>query len=93
MSTIRQQIIRLLEEAARSPREISQALRIPEKEVAEHLSHIARSVSAQKRKLVTTPARCLECGWVFKNRKRFNRPGRCPHCKSEQIRNPEYQIN
>ena len=90
--TIRKQMIELLDNKEMSARDLSQALSIREKEVYTHLSHIARSVTAQKKKLMIIPAECLECGFVFEQRKRFTRPSRCPHCKSEHIQNPGYRI-
>jgi len=93
VQTIRQQIIELLIEQEMSARELSQAVRIREKEVYEHLLHVARSVNTRKRKLVITPSNCLGCGYVFKNRKRYTPPGRCPHCKGEHIQNPTYRID
>jgi len=48
--TTRQQMIVLLSESEMSARDISQAMRIREKEVYEHLPHIARSLEAQKKK-------------------------------------------
>jgi predicted Zn-ribbon and HTH transcriptional regulator len=93
VQTIRKQIIELLNEREMSAREISQTVGIREKEVYEHLFHISRSVNAQRKKLVIIPARCLGCGFVFEKRKRFTRPSRCPHCKSEHIRNPAYRID
>jgi len=47
--TIRKQMIELLDNKEMSARDLSQALSIREKEVYTHLSHIARSVTAQKR--------------------------------------------
>lgn len=85
-------MIGLLEKEQMSAREISRAVRIREKEVYEHLDHIARSVNVKKKKLVTIPSQCLQCGYVFKNRKRYSSPSRCPHCKSEQIQHPAYLI-
>lgn len=93
MKTIRQQMIELLMAEEMSAKQLSQMVRVREKEVYEHLFHIGRSVNARKRKLVTIPSSCLECGYVFKNRKRYTPPGRCPHCKSEQIRTPTYRID
>jgi len=93
VKTIRQQIIELLVEQEMSAREISQTVRIREKEVYEHLFHVARSVNTQKKKLVITPSECLGCGYIFKNRKRYTPPGRCPHCKGEHIQNPTYRID
>jgi len=85
-------MISLLCKQEMSARGLSQAMGIREKEVCTHLSHIERSVAARKKKLMIIPSRCTNCGFVFKNRKRFSRPGRCPHCKSEQIQNPMYKI-
>ncbi|MGD9083140.1 MAG: transcriptional regulator [Desulfobacterales bacterium] len=93
MKTIRKQMIELLDNKEMSAREISQTIGIREKEVYAHLSHIARSVTAQRKKLMIIPAECLGCGFVFENRKRFTRPSRCPECKSEHIQNPVYRIS
>ena len=92
MPTIRQKIISLLSEDEMSAREISGEVRISEKEVVEHLAHIARSVSSQDKKVMITPANCLACGYVFENRKRFTRPGRCPQCKKSHIQSPRFRI-
>jgi predicted Zn-ribbon and HTH transcriptional regulator len=43
--------------------------------------------------LITEPARCLDCGFVFKKRTRFTTPGRCPVCRSEAIAPPAYGIH
>ena len=93
VKTNRQQMIVLLSENDMSARDLSQAMGIREKEVYAHLSHISRSVNAQRKKLIIIPAECLECRFVFEKRKRFTRPSRCPHCKSEHIRNPAYRID
>ena len=93
MNTIRQEMTRLLEEDARDARELSQLLGIKEKEVYEHLAHIARSVKAQKKKLTVLPFSCLACGFVFEERRRFTRPGRCPKCKDSRVEYPLYRIN
>lgn len=93
MKTVRKQIIDLLNEDAMSAIEISQELGIREKEVYEHLPHIARSVEAQGKKLIIIPSRCLKCGYVFEDRKRFTRPGRCPRCRETLIQRPTYEIH
>ena len=92
MQTIRQQIIELLIEQEMDVRELSQELGVREKEVYEHLSHIGRSVAAQRKRLIVQPFRCLLCGYVFEDRKRFTRPGRCPACKRAHIQRPTYRI-
>jgi len=92
VQTIRQQLIELLINAEMSARELSQEAGIREKEVYEHLVHIGRSVNARGKKLAIIPARCLGCSYVFKDRKRYTPPGRCPRCKGEHIQNPTYCI-
>jgi predicted Zn-ribbon and HTH transcriptional regulator len=72
--------------------DISQTLGIMEKEVYEHLPHIARSVASQGKSLVIHSSVCLKCAFIFENRKRFTRPGRCPQCKGTRIRRPAYDI-
>lgn len=92
VQTIRQEMIELLSEEEMNAMELSQALGIQEKEVYEHLPHIARSVAAQGKKLIVRPFRCLACGYVFKDRKRFTRPGRCPQCKEGRIQRATWRI-
>jgi len=90
--TIRQRILLLLKDKEMTAREISQAIGIREREVYEHLSHVALSASAQKRKLVVLPFRCMSCGYVFEERKRFTRPSRCPRCKNTHLETPIYRL-
>ncbi len=92
MQTVRQQMTALLSQQVCSARDLSQRLSIQEKEVYSHLSHISRSVVSRRQKLVITPSRCLECGYVFKERKRLTRPSRCPRCRGERIEEPKYQV-
>ncbi len=93
MKTIRKDMILFLSDNEMSAKEISSTVGIGEKEVYAHLSHIARSVKRQRKKLIVKPAECLGCGYVFKKRTRFTSPGRCPICKSEHIQNPMYRIS
>ncbi|RLB90357.1 MAG: transcriptional regulator [Deltaproteobacteria bacterium] len=92
MPTSRQQMMEILSRQECSVRDLSRMLGIREKEVYDHLSHIQRSVASRKRKLVISPSRCLSCGYVFETRKRFTRPSRCPHCRSERIQGAKYKI-
>jgi len=73
-------------------RELSQALGIREKEVAQHLPHIAKSVKAKKLTWQTQPAYCEECAYSFKDRRRLTPPSKCPRCRSSRIRGPWYRI-
>ena len=92
MQTIRQQMIAVLSEGECTARDLSRILRIREKEVYGHLKHIELSLTSQNRKLLIIPSRCLACDYVFGERKRFTRPGRCPRCKSERIEEPRYEV-
>ena len=92
MDTIRQRIIACLEDRPMNSMDISQEIGIMEKEVFEHLSHIAQSSQAQGKRLVIHPSKCLKCGYIFEGRKRFTRPGKCPKCKATRVQRPEYQI-
>ena len=92
LKTIRQQMVVLLSEQEMSARELSQAIGIREKEVYDHLSHISRSLNSQRKRLILSPAQCLSCGFIFKDRTRLTRPGRCPHCKKSHIQIPTYQV-
>jgi len=91
--TIRQRMLSLLGEREMSARELSQALGIKEREVYDHLNHIARSVAAQGGRLAVVPLRCLACGYVFEERRRFTRPSRCPRCKKSHIETPVYHLS
>lgn len=92
MPTIRQQIIELLKQDELNAIDISQVVSVREKEVYEHLAHISRSLKAKKQKLVIDPYCCLHCGYVFTDRARFTRPGRCPKCKGGHLRMATYRI-
>ncbi len=72
--------------------DIAQILSLKEKEVCEHLAHISRSVKSRKQKLVIVAPECQSCGFVFKNRSRFSKPGRCPECKGQRIQEPEFRL-
>ena len=93
MPTIRQEIINLLSKYEMDARELSQELGVREKEVYDHLAHVGRSVKAEKKKLIIHPSRCLQCGFVFEDRKRFTRPSRCPKCRQTHLQSPRYRIS
>lgn len=90
--TIRQKIRDLLREGPRSAREISLAVRQPEKEIANHLAHLGRSLRSEGFRLVQIPAECRECGFRFRKRERLTAPGRCPLCKGEAISDPVFRV-
>ena len=90
MPTLRQQIAEVLKQRSLDVRELSHLFGVREKEVLDHLQHIARS--KQDKRFKMEPASCLECGFVFKKRERLNTPGEYPLCKSESITPPRFQI-
>lgn len=92
MPTIRQQIIALLNAYKMDVRDLSQTLHIREKDVYDHLRHISRSLARQSKQIRMTPFRCLSCGYEFRDRKRFHRPGRCPQCKNSHMEPAVYTI-
>ena len=90
-ATPRRRIIAELERCAMTVRDLSQALQLPEKELIGHLEHVARSLRAPHR-LVITPAACHKCGFAFPGRHRISTPGRCPRCRHEGISPPLFRI-
>ena len=91
--TIRRQLRTLLEEGPLTAKEISTAVRRPEKEIADHLEHLRKSLHSEGRRLSQVPAECRECGFVFRKRDRLKAPSRCPVCKGEAISDPSFRLD
>ena len=90
--TLRAELRSALREGRLTTRELSQALGASERDVNEHLPHLARSLQHTGERLVIEPSACLGCGFEFEARTRFKRPGRCPACKSTRISPPRFGI-
>ncbi len=90
VQTLRKDIAEALAREPMDLRDISQRFGIKEKDVIEHLQHIAKSTRGKRLKM--EPAYCRECDFSFKKRDRLNTPSRCPRCKSESIVPPRFQI-
>lgn len=73
--------------------ELSARVGIPERDVAGHLEHLARSLRKADERLQTEPATCLGCGFVFRKRERLTRPGACPTCRGTRIEAPRFWID
>ncbi|MBM7119372.1 transcriptional regulator [Archangium primigenium] len=73
-------------------RELSARVGISEKDVAGHLTHLAKSLRAGGAALTVIPSECLACGFVFRDRERLTRPGACPACRSTRIEPPAFRI-
>ena len=98
--TIREKIVRLLMETQRplTASEIASILGLPvgsEREVYEHLSHIAKTVrrkSGGRLALYMVPPQCRKCGYVFKDLDKPRKPSKCPRCNSQWIDPPKFYI-
>lgn len=88
--TARQALRRALSPEPRTARELSTLTSLSEKDVLAHLEHLERSLEAEGAPLSVLPARCFRCGFEFRSRERFRRPGRCPECKSERVQPPRF---
>jgi len=90
--TIRKYITTLLEEGTFSAKDLSQFTRIPEKDVCDHLEHVRKTLNKNNRHLEIIPAQCEKCGFIYKKRDRFSKPGKCPLCHSSLIYPPRFHI-
>jgi predicted Zn-ribbon and HTH transcriptional regulator len=89
---VRQNIAALLRDTEMTARDLSSAAGISEKEVCDHLEHIRRSLRADGKALAMTPPACRSCGYVYADRRRLTRPGRCPRCKATYLSPPSFRI-
>ena len=91
--TVREAIREELLRGAATARELSERVSIREKDVAEHLEHLEKSLRARGERLVVEPATCIACGYAFARRSRLTRPGSCPECGSTRIDPPAFRID
>ncbi len=90
--TTREKILELLlrTEEPLTARQIMKILNIrSEKEVYDHLYHLAMSGKRKGFKVIVFSPKCEDCGYVFDT---FKRPSRCPKCKSTRITPPMFLI-
>ncbi len=90
--TIREQMIQSLEAEPMTVRDLSKTLHISEKEFYSHLPSIEKSIRHQKKQIKITPYHCLSCGFEFKDRKTFKKPGKCPKCRQSRIEPAVFEI-
>ncbi len=91
--TVRQRLIRELDGASLTARQLAGMLGQAERLIEDHLAHVMRTVARDRTKrFVLEPSACLACGYVFRERTRLTRPSRCPRCRSEDITPPRYGI-
>lgn len=94
-TTVRQRLMELLSRHDWSFGELQRELEIPVRFLEEHLRHVEKSLRRGDRRLRVEPARCLDCGFVFRDRSahHFHPPGRCPVCRGERIKEPLLRID
>jgi predicted Zn-ribbon and HTH transcriptional regulator len=90
--TVREAIAAELRGAPVTARELSERVGIPEREVGDHLEHLARSARGRGEHLVVEPPRCLACGFAFEGRDRPEKPGKCPSCRATRIAPPRFSL-
>jgi predicted Zn-ribbon and HTH transcriptional regulator len=91
-TTVRAELRAILRERLLTAREISARIAIGEKDVAEHLQHLSRSVKPGGERLQIEHAWCHACGFVFRDRERFSKPSRCPRCKEQRLAPARYRV-
>jgi predicted Zn-ribbon and HTH transcriptional regulator len=91
-TTLRQAIAEALRRSSLTALELSAEVKLSTKELADHLTHLERSLRSGGERLVIEPAVCRGCGHAFEGRSRHARPSRCPKCKSERISAPRFSI-
>jgi predicted Zn-ribbon and HTH transcriptional regulator len=89
---VRSALRRALRAGPATARDLSAEVGLREKDVAENLVHLARSLAHGSERLVIEPASCIACGYVFRERARLARPGACPACRSTRIDPPVFRI-
>jgi len=90
--TVREELAEALRRAPATAHELSREVGLKEKDVADHLGHLARSLETHGERLAIDPAACIACGFVFSGRERLTRPGACPRCRSTRIDPPVFRI-
>lgn len=92
--TARQRLRALLRREAFAFGVLREVLGLSLRQLEEELRHVARSARGQGERLVAEPARCLACGFRFRDRetRHLHAPGRCPRCRSERIADPSYRL-
>ena len=93
-TTVRQRLIELLSRRDWTFGELQRELEITVRALEEHFRHVEKSLRRGEQRLRVEPARCLACGFVFRERsaRHFHAPGRCPVCREERIKEPLFKI-
>jgi predicted Zn-ribbon and HTH transcriptional regulator len=90
--TLRQALYETLRHGEHDALALSAQVGLSEKQVAEHLLHLERSLRRSQERLRVVPARCVACGFVFRKRDRLTRPSACPVCGEKRIEAQRFSI-
>ncbi|MCM2266086.1 MAG: transcriptional regulator [Desulfuromonadales bacterium] len=90
---MRQALAEALRQEEHSAHDLSRLVGIPERVVADHLEHLAKSLPAHGERLTLTRPECLTCGYAFPDRQRLTRPSRCPQCRGTHLAEPVFHID
>lgn len=93
--TRREDIIAYLETNSASINELAEILEVSQKNIADDLEHVFKTLKNHTSRLLIRPAQCLnlKCEFVFStNRKKIADPSRCPKCHSERIQPQSFKI-
>jgi len=71
--------------------ELATQLEMTQRDVADDLLHLQRSLRAAGAGLAVEPAHCRKCGFRFGEEK-LRKPGRCPVCRSTWIAEPRIGV-
>ena len=88
----REHLLQFLSAEPLAARALSRAAGLSEREVLDHLQHLQKSLKIHNRRLLVTPAACIDCQFVFQKRARLTRPGKCPVCRSTHLCEPLFSL-
>lgn len=91
-ATVRTALRQALRERPLTARDLSARIGVSEKQIPDHLDHVARSLKRTAERLHVEPACCLECGFTFRKRDRLSKPSSCPLCRSQHLESPRFAI-
>ena len=92
VETVRASIYKTLLEEPATARDLSRIVGIREADVAPHLDHLEQTLRRKGERLIVEPSVCLDCDFVFGERRRHTRPGRCPECRGRRLTLPIFSI-
>jgi hypothetical protein len=90
-STTRERIADHLRGDAASAATIATEFEVTAAVATDHVRHVARSLEHTDEELLVAPPECADCGFEGFDDP-LNRPSRCPECKGESVRDPEFTI-